>query len=371
MNDKKGRGKRIPLARPHLTASARANIDRVFDENFYSQGFFNTEFEEAFAKYHGVKYATTCSNGTAALWLALKAFGIGSGDEVIVPTLTFAATIGAVIEVGATPILVDSRESDGTISPKEVKKAITPRTKAVIPVDLYGLSADYDELKRIISGTNIVIIQDAAEALGGTYKGKPIGTQGSISCFSFYGNKIIITGEGGMCLTDSKELYDAMVLYKNHGTGNRPYWVEVPGFNMRMTNLQAGIGVSQFADLPAFLAERYKIFEMYQEMLKDVDGVEFLPFNGQTYGPWMVTIHVRGFEKEEVVKMLDERDIETRPGFFPLHLTPAFSPYAKEQEYPVAESFSRHLINLPTYIGLATEDIQRVADALKEIVTNA
>ncbi len=360
--------KALPLARPHMTAAALKNVQKCFTENFYSHGFFNTQFEKEFAKFHGMKYAVSCSNGTAALWLALKALGIGPGDEVIVPTLTFAATIGAVTAVGATPVLVDSKEDDGTISPEGVRKAISSRTKAVIPVDLYGLPADYAELKKILAAKNIPIVQDAAEALGGTYKGKFIGTQGDVSCFSFFGNKVLTTGEGGMCLTNSKELHDLMVLYKNHGTANRAYWVEVPGFNMRMTNIQAGIGISQLAVLSGFLEKRFKIFETYENFFKKIKGIQQLPFTNRKYGPWMMTIQVPSLPKDAVVTTLADYGIEARPGFFPLHLTPAFSSFARNQKFPVAEAFAEHLVNLPTFIGLTSSDIKRVAEALEEII---
>lgn len=356
---------RIVLARPAITPEAKENVDRVFSENFFSQGFFNAEFEEMFAKHHGVSYATTCSNGTAALLMALKAAGVGAGDEVIVPTLTFSATAGAVVAAGAVPVFADSLPSDGTMSPDSVASAITDRTKAIISVDLYGLPADYAGLRRVMEGKNIILIQDAAEGLGGTYERAPIGIQGDISCFSFFGNKIITTGEGGMCLTDRKDFYDAMVLYKNHGTGARAYWVEVPGFNLRMTNLQAAIGVSQMHALPDFLAARYEIFETYLSELAGMPSVQALPFTDRNYAPWLFTAHVPGVPKEETVAFLAEQGIESRPGFFPLHRTPAYAPFVKEgQEFPDADAFSSDLINLPTYIGLAKEEIQDVISAL-------
>jgi perosamine synthetase len=231
----------IPLARPYLTPKARRNIERCFDENFFSQGFFNVQFEKEFAEYVGMDYATTCSNGTAALWLALKAAGVGPGDEVIVPTLTFTGSVGPIASVGARPVFVDSNPEDGNISPAAVAAALTPHTKAVIAVDLYGISADYAGLRKVLAKRNdIVLIEDAAEGLGGTHQGKPIGHAGDISCFSFFGNKILTTGEGGMCTTNNQKFHDAMVLYKNHGIGDRHYWVEVahdkpPGRNWRFS----------------------------------------------------------------------------------------------------------------------------------------
>ena len=359
---------RIPLSVPHVSPRALENVKRCFEENWFSQGPFNKELEEGFAKRMGLPHASTCSNGTAALWLALKALGIGPGDEVIVPTFTFSATAAAVVAVGATPVFVDSRPEDGNMSPESVEAMITPKTKAIIPVDIYGIAAPYRELIALAAAHGLKVVEDAAEALGGSYDGKPLGAFGDVGCFSFYPNKTMTTGEGGMCVTASAEIAEKIYLYKNHGTlAHQAYFPAVSGFNMRMTNLQAAVGAAEHAELDSHLEARFKVFETYMELLKDVPGIESLPFKDRTYGPWMFTVHVRGKKKETIVEALDAQGIDSRPGFYPLHLTPAFEPYARGRSFPVSEAFAEDLVNLPTFVGLPKEDISRVVETLSAI----
>lgn len=359
--------RKIPLSIPTISAEVGLNIQQCVSENWLSQGNFNKEFENSFASHLGMPFASACSNGTAALWLALKAVGVSEGDEVIVPTFTFSATASAVVAAGGIPVFVDSRPSDGNLSPEAVARAITSRTKAIIPVDLYGIAAPYRELIEIAKKNNLAIIEDAAEALGGSYDGKPLGTLGDIGCFSFFPNKVMTTGEGGMCVTRSEDLNKSIYVYKNHGNSpDRSYWPEVPAFNMRMTNVQAAIGVAQVQHLSEYLNARFEVFEEYLRLFNNVSLIETLPFTERNYGPWMFTVRTRGKPKEEIVKFLAEKNIESRPGFYPLHLTPAFISYAKGESFPVAEKLASETVNLPTFVGLPKEDIARVVDSVCE-----
>ena len=236
----------ISLAQPQLSGNEYKYLMDAFLSTWISSiGSYISRFEETFSNYCGVKYGIATSNGTTALHLALSALDIGSGDEVIVPDITFAATINAVLYTGAVPVIVDVEEDSWCIDPDEIEKAITPKTKAIIPVHIYGQPCNMDAICAIARKNNLYIIEDCAEAHGAEWKNGKVGSFGIISCFSFFGNKVITTGEGGMCITDSIELNEKMRILRDHGMSRKKkYYHEVIGFNYRMTNLQAAIGLS-------------------------------------------------------------------------------------------------------------------------------
>lgn len=237
----------IALAQPHLTGNEyKYLIDAFLSTWISSAGKYITQFEESFSDYCGVKFGVAVSNGTTALHLALAALEIGEGDEVIVPDITFAATINAVIYTGATPVIVDIEEDSWCIDPDEIEKAITSKTKAIIPVHIYGQPCDMGRICDIAIKNNLYIVEDCAEAHGAAWNGQKVGSFGTISCFSFFGNKVITTGEGGMCITNDEQLNEKMRILRDHGMSkSRRYYHEILGFNYRMTNLQAAIGVAQ------------------------------------------------------------------------------------------------------------------------------
>ena len=326
----------IPIAEPCLGDEELKNVvDAVKSGWISSKGKFIEEFEGGFARYCGVKYGVTTSNGTVALHLALKALGITKDDEVIVPDLTFIATANAVTYCNAIPIFVDSHPEYWCIDPEKVEKKITNKTKAIIPVHLYGHPCDMDAIMDIAKDHGLFVIEDAAEAHGAEYKGRKVGSFGDVSCFSFYGNKILTTGEGGVCLTDNEELRENMRALRDHAMDpNRRYWHDVVGFNYRMTNMQAAIGVAQLEKLGRFVKKKRGIARWYSEGLKDLKEKGLIklhpemPWAKCVY--WMYSILAEdkfGINRDELIRLLEEKGIETRPFFYPIHVLPPYKTY--------------------------------------------
>jgi perosamine synthetase len=335
-----------------------------------SKGKFIEEFENNFANYIGAKYGIAVSNGTVALHLALTALGLGLGDEVIVPTLTFASVANAVIYTGANPVLVDSHPDYWCINLEEIERKITRRTKAIIPVHLYGHPCDMGLLMKISRSYDLNIIEDCAEAHGAEYKGKKVGSFGDISCFSFYGNKVITTGEGGMCLTNNHELAEKMRTLRDHGMKpEKRYWHEVIGFNYRMTNLQAALGVAQLRKIEDFIKRKREIARLYSSLLRSVKGVTLhpeMPWAKNIY--WLYSILVNRnayrFSKNELMEKLAENGIETRSFFYPLHTMPPYKKYAKNCKFPVSEKLFLTGINLPSSVKITEKEIRQITFAM-------
>ena len=262
----------ISLAQPQLNGNEYKYLMDAFLSTWISStGKYVTQFEQKFAEYCGVSYGVATSNGTTALHLALAALGIGAGDEVIIPDLTFAATINAVLYTGATPVIVDIEEDSWCIDPEQMQKAITPNTKAVIPVHIYGQPCDMGRIIQIAQEHQLYIVEDCAEAHGAEWDHRKVGSFGVISCFSFFGNKVITTGEGGMCITDRKDLNDKMRMLRDHGMSReRKYYHEVIGFNYRMTNMQAAIGVAQLERIDQILDWRLALEDKYRDLFARV-----------------------------------------------------------------------------------------------------
>ena len=357
----------IPVAEPFLGDEELKNVVEAVKSGWISsRGKFVQEFEEGFASYCGARFGVATSSGTASLHLALEALGIGSGDEVIIPTLTFVATANAVIYTGARPVLVDSHPDYWCMDPAKIEQAITPKTKAIIPVHLYGHPCDMDLVTDIAGRHGLYVIEDAAEAHGAEYKGKKAGGFGHISCFSFYGNKVITTGEGGMCLTNDRQLDGRLRSLREQGmSSEKKYWHDVVGFNYRMTNLQAAIGVAQIGRLGQFVAKKREIAGWYNELLAGWEGISLppeMPWARNVY--WMCCILLEpgyGPHPDEVRERLSQAGIETRPLFYPLHTLP---PYRDEGEYTIAEDLSSRGINLPSGVKLERADIEFIVAEL-------
>jgi len=371
-SDDGGPIKRIPIAEPCLGAAELDNVTKAVESGWISSaGSFVAEFEEAFSRYCGVEFGVATSSGTTALHLALVALGIHEDHEVLVPSLTFAATANAVVYTGAKPVFVDSHSDYWCLDPEKLEDAVTGRTRAVIPVHLYGHPCDMDAILSIAEKHGLLVIEDAAEAHGADYKGRKAGSFGRISCFSFYGNKIITTGEGGMCLTSDVAVAERMRILRDHGMApNRRYWHDMVGFNYRMTNLQAAIGVAQVARLDEFLVQKRSIWQYYSANLADLeeDGLLALPhpqpWAAQSY--WLYTVLIRGgIGRDELIKSLANRGIETRPAFQPLHL---MSPYGGGQVLPIAEELARTGLSLPSSIQLSEEELAVVVDGLRSLL---
>lgn len=362
---------RLPVAEPSLGERELLNVSECVLTGWVSSaGKFVTSFEEMFADFCGTSHAVATSNGTTALHLALLALDIGPGDEVIVPTLTFIATANAVTYTGAQPVFVDSEPDTWNIDPRLIEKAVTPRTKAIIPVHLYGHPADMDPILDIARRHDLYVIEDAAEAHGARYKGQRVGGIGDIGIFSFYGNKIITTGEGGMVVTDRSDLAEKMRMLRDHGMSReRRYWHPMLGYNYRMTNLQAALGVAQMERIEGIIAKKIKIAKMYELGFHNLKGVSLPPnLNWADNVFWLYTILIEegafGMSREEVMTHMKSAGVDTRPVFSPLHKQPI---YDTGQKLPVAELLGKQGLSLPSLPGLQEIEVERVVQELRDL----
>lgn len=365
---------RLPIAEPSLGEKELIYVSECVLTGWVSSiGKFVTQFEELFAKFCGTKYAVSTSSGTTALHLALLALDIQPGDEVIVPSLTFIATANTVRHCGATPVFVDSEMETWNIDPSLIEAAITPKTKAIIPVHIYGHPADMDPILAIAKKYNLYVIEDAAEAHGALYKGKNVGSLGDLGIFSFFGNKIITTGEGGMVVTDDEELYNKMQILKAHGMDpNIKYIHPVLGYNYRLTNIQAAIGVAQMEKIDRLIEKKRLMAKWYEEGLKDIPGITLPPekeWAKNVY--WMYSIlideKIFGITRDHLIEKLQERGIETRPFFYPIHKQPIYNLPIK---LPVTEKLSLIGLNLPSANNLNRADVEKVVKAMKILNSN-
>lgn len=342
-------------------------LDAFLSTWISSTGKYVTEFEEKFSSYCGVKYGVATSNGTTALHLALVALGISEGDEVIVPDITFAATINAVLYTGAKPVIVDIEEDGWCMDPDEVEKAITNKTKAIIPVHIYGQPCNMARIMSIAKKNRLYVIEDCAEAHGAAYAGKKVGSFGDISCFSFFGNKVITTGEGGMCITDDLELQKKMRLYRDHGMSReRRYYHEVVGFNYRMTNLQAAIGVAQLENIEFTLKWREKLENAYRKKLYDIPGINIQKNNlpERKKIAWLVTVWVCSEKiRNACMKAMIDANIDARPFFIPLSEMELYKQYVFSNK--VSTKISRLGFNLPTSYLIGEEEIHRIVNVIE------
>jgi len=363
----------IPVTEPEIGEDEISNVNEAVMSGWVSsKGPFIEKFEEGFSRYIGMKHGLSTSNGTAALHLALTALGIKHGHEVLVPDLTFASVANVVIYTGAKPVLVDSHPDYWGVDPDKLAGQVTSRTKAIIPVHSYGIPCNIDAIMKIARDHGLCVIEDCAEAHGAEYKGKKVGTFGDISCFSFYGNKIITTGEGGICLTNNEDLAQKVKTLRDHGMDpNRRYWHQVVGFNYRMTNLQAALGTAQLQRISHFLSRRRKIAETYNSLLKAVQGIGVhpeMPWARNAYWLYCVLIDREeyGISRDELMLKMAEKGVETRPFFYPIHQMPPYRKYARHRRFYVAERLSLSGMNLPSSVKLTEEQIQQVAKLIRD-----
>jgi perosamine synthetase len=367
----------IRIAEPSLGAEELNNVVEAVQSGWISsQGKFIPEFEQKFARYCGAQYGVASSNGTVALHLALKALGVGKGDEVIVPALTFIATANAVTHSGAEPVLVDSHSSYWCMDPDCIEKSITKRTRAIIPVHLYGHPCDMEAISAIATRHNLYVIEDAAEAHGAALHGRKVGSFGHINCFSFYGNKIITTGEGGMCLTSDQDLAQRMRILRDHGASpTRRYWHDVVGFNYRMTNLQAAVGSAQVDKLDNLIAQRRQISAWYDDAFRhfaEIGAMRLPPRMPWAESVcWLYSILIEdafGLTRDEIIQELGRQGIETRPFFYPLHVMPPY--FRNSQAFPVAEDLARKGLSLPSSANVSQEVVTRIADCVTALYSS-
>ena len=356
----------LPVYRPDLSGNERAYVLDCVDSSWISSiGVYIDRFERAVADVTGAKHAIAVCNGTVALHLAFHALGLGPGDEVIVPSFTYIASVNTIAQTGATPVFVESRASDWLVDVDAVERAITPRTKAIVPVHLYGHACDMPALVALADKHGIAVVEDCAEALGTTLGGRHAGTFGRVGTFSFFGNKTVTTGEGGMVITDDDALAAQMRQVKGQGQSlTRRYWHEVLGFNYRMTNIAAAIGTAQMERLPAILDRKRAIAAQYRALLAD-DPVTFQqPMPGLVGSDWLVSLLLPpGTDRDGVMAALQAQGIESRPVFFPAHHMPM---YQQELHLPVAEDIAARGMSLPSYPDLTGRDLERVAAVLRE-----
>ncbi|MAF99531.1 MAG: aminotransferase DegT [Nanoarchaeota archaeon] len=344
-----------------------------------SMGDYIKKFEHAFATYSQVKHGVAVSNGTTAIHLALEALGIGPGDEVIIPTFTMIATGNAVLYTGATPVFVDAELDTWNMDTSQIESKITEKTKAIIPVHTYGHPCDMDRINDIAKKHNLFVIEDAAEAHGAEYKGRKAGSLSDVACFSFYANKMITTGEGGMVITNNDQIAEKCRLLRNHAFVQPRFVHHQLGFNYRMTNIQAAMGLAQTENIQTFVESRIKNAQRYTELLKDVQGIECPPkkeWAKNVY--WMYGILLNKsfpLSKDQLMAALRERGIGTRSFFHPLHAQPMFNnPKYKHVDTSGNFQKSQYLwqngLYLPSSSHLTDAQIQEVVNAIKEIARN-
>ena len=365
--------KPIVVAEPKFYGNEKVYVNDCLDSGWISsKGAYIERFEAAFAEFCGVKHAIATNNGTTALHLALVALGLEEGDEVIIPTVTYIATANAVRYCNAVPVLVDSDPRTMNISPEAIRAKITPKTKGIIPVHLYGHPADMEAVMEIAREHNLFVLEDAAEAHGAECNGKRVGAWGDCATFSFFGNKIITTGEGGMITTNDTELAAKLRLYRSQGMDpQRRYWFPVIGYNYRMTNIQAAIGLAQLENIHHAIGDRVQIASLYNEAFSGTGADLVLPVQQPwaRHVYWMYTVYLNfggEAERDAVMAIMAEDGIETRPVFYPMHVLP---PYLEDTSYPVGDMWAGRGINLPTHSFITPEDIQRVSASIKQAIS--
>jgi len=363
----------IPVAEPWIGEKEKEYVDQCMEDGWISSlGRFVTRFEEEFSQFCGVRYGVAVCNGTAAIHLALASLGVGPGDEVLIPSLTFIATANAVHSTGARVVCVDSEIETWNMDVEDLKKKISSKTKAILPVHLYGHPCEMGEIMEIASKKDLLVVEDCAEAHGAEYDDKRVGSMGDVGAFSFYPNKIITTGEGGMVTTDNKKVYEKAHFLRDMAMSQtqRYYHSEI-GYNYRMTNMQAAIGVAQMERIEEFIAVKRKNALLYNRLLKDVDGITLpseKPNVKNVY--WMYSIVVEEdflCSRDDLMKKLWENGIDTRPFFHPINLQP---PYKGMPSCPIAEDLGKRGINLPSSVKLTENQIEKIAAAIGAVAND-
>jgi perosamine synthetase len=357
----------IPVCEPTLGGNEKKYVTECLDTNWISSvGGFIPRFEEAFAAECDSKYAVACGNGTVALHLALATQNLQPGDEVIIPTFTMIATINAVTYTGATPVLIDSEPDTWNMDVSQLANKITPKTKAIIPVHTYGHPVDMDPMMELADKHGLFVLEDAAEAHGAEYKGKRAGGLGHAASFSFYANKIITTGEGGMITTNDEKLANLARNLRDHAfSTERHFWHKYVGFNYRMTNMQAAVGLAQTEQLSGFVENRRRNAALYSAELNKIPGIITPPEAAWAKNVfWMYSIQVEeekfGMNRDQLRHYLAQHGIETRTFFIPMHLQPVYYDQYKDQQYPISEMLCRRGFYLPSASSLTESQINYI-----------
>ncbi len=379
----------IPVNEPVISKNAKKYVLDCLDSGWISSsGKYVEKFENEFAKFIGIKYAASCSSGTSALHLAVASLGIKKGDEVIIPDLTIISTALAVVYTGATPVLVDVDLNTGNIDPGKIEEKISKKTKAIIVVHLYGHPADMGLILDLAQKYNLWVIEDAAEAHGAEVRvegrgyrveseskkeageWKKVGSIGDIGCFSFYGNKIITTGEGGMVVTDNKKIYEKLKSLRDlaHIKGKRFLHSQI-GFSYRLTNMQAALGLAQLEEVDEFINKKFWIANEYHKRLRNIPNVQ-LPYTSRNVKNvyWMFTLKIQNsnVKTQNLLGSLKKKGIETREFFIPMHKQPALLKLGLflGEKYPVSEDLSKRGFYIPSGLAITKDQIQTVANSL-------
>ena len=358
---------KVPIAKPIIGEEEIENVVEVLKSGMIAQGPKVMEFEEKFANWIGAKYGIATNSGTSALHVALLACGIGEGDEVITTPFTFIASGNAIVYTGATPVFADIDLDTYTIDPDKIEDLITDKTKAILPVQLYGQAADMDKIREIAEKHDLKIIEDAAQAHGAEYNGEKVGTLGDIACFSFYPTKNMTTSEGGMITTNDEELAKKAQMFRAHGASERYHHDEI-GYNFRMTDIAAAIGLAQLKVIDEFNDKRISNADYLNEQLKDVEGI-VTPKSPDNYKHvyHQYTIRVEKGNRDDWVEFLTNKGIGTGIHYpIPLYNQPIYKKLGIEGDCPLAEKAADNVISLPVHPSLTKEDLDLVVDAVKE-----
>ena len=358
----------IPQIKPWLGKEELKELKEVLQSRWISGGPKIKEFQEKIAKVCGVKHAITVCNGTQALYVGLKILGIGRGDEVIVPDFTFIASANAVVWAGAKPVFVDIDAKTFNIDPKKIEQALTKKTRAIMPVHLYGQAADMGAVMRIAKKHNLYVIEDAAQGIGVKFQGKPVGSFGEVGCLSFYADKTITTGEGGMVLTNDDELAKKVVILQNQGRVSRGwYFHEYLGYNFRMCDFQAAVGLGQLKKLPLIIKRKKTIEGLYRKYLKNIPGVELPYIDSRGFNvPFRILILVEN--PQALMEFLDKKGIKAGRTFYPLHFQPCYKGRGFKTKGDFSNSINAYerILRLPSGVTLKEKEIRYVCQKIKE-----
>jgi perosamine synthetase len=366
--------KKIPINKPSITDREIAYVNDAIANGWGEKCYdYIHKFENKFATYQGTKHALATSSCTGAIHLALMAMGVKAGDEVIIPEITWIATAEPVLYIGAKPIFVDVLSDTWCIDPAKIEEAITPKTKAIIVVHVYGNVCEMDKIMNIARKHNLIVLEDAAEGLGSEYKGKKCGSIGDAGVFSFHGTKTMTTGEGGILVTNNENIYEKAKILNDHGRNpkdpeNKMFWMRNYGYKYKISNLQAALGVAQVERIEELVAKKRQIFLWYQELLAGLP-CQLNPEQVNTKNSyWLPTVVVNkevGFKRDEFFAYCKTQNIDSRPFFFPLSSLPMFE---KQKHNRVSYDTFDRAVNLPSYHDITLEDVKKVVNCLKKFI---
>lgn len=370
----------LPYGRQWIDEEDITEVEKVLRGDWITQGSKVEEFEKKIAEYCKVKYAVAVSSGTAALESAYFVAGIREGDEIITSPLTFSATSYPIMALGAKPVFADIDPETLNIDASLIEKVITSKTKAIVPIDFSGQPCQYDEIRKIARKHNFLIIEDAAHSLGSEYKGKKVGSLADMTILSFHPVKLITTGEGGMALTNNKDFYEKLKIYRSHGIvknknkGNWYYEIENPGHNFRITDFQCALGISQLRKINKFIKRRREIVEMYNRAFKDIDEV-IIPYEAKNIkSAWHIYVVQLKLERlktgrKRIFDELKKEGLRVQVHYMPLHLQPFYKKkYGAERRFPMAERYYERCLTLPLFPKMTNENVEYVIEKVKKVI---